>query len=231
MSIQSHPFRPLIGITADRMIRNGSPTAFSALTYSQSVLMSGGVPILIPPAELPSDELIERLDGFLFSGGDDPVMEPFGEQTHEQSVRVAPQRQLLETDLLERLRDRPEIPVLGVCLGMQMLALVHGGTLNQHLPDTHTSAEGHWEHEHRVETLDHACLQSGVVYSKHRQAVESPGSLRTLAIAEDGVIEAVDAPGYKFCLGVQWHPERTECAGLGQQIIDRLVESARGAAV
>ncbi len=222
------PKRPLIAITADLMIRNGRPTAFSTMTYTRSVLDAGGVPVILPPTPEHLDDLIGRFDGFIFSGGDDPATEPFGAPTHPAAVRVLSERQAFETRLLQQLQNQPEIPVLGICLGMQMMGLVAGGTLNQHLPETHTTHSDHWEGEHEIRSADGSVLPSGITYSKHRQAMQDAGSMRVLASAHDGVIEAIDDPNRRFYLGVQWHPERTDNAPLGQSIIDKLVRAARG---
>lgn len=218
---------PLIAITADLMVRNERPTAFSTMTYTHSVLGAGGIPVILPPAPMHIPDLIERFDAFILTGGDDPVTEPFGHPTHPESVRVLPDRQQFETSLLKELQNHPQIPVLGICLGMQMMGLVAGGVLNQHLPETHKSHADHWEHTHEITSADESILASGITYSKHRQAIQDPGSMRTLAIAHDGVIEAIDDPNRRFYLGVQWHPERTDNHPLGQRIIDQLVDAAR----
>lgn len=218
---------PLIAITADFMIRNDRPTAFSTMTYTHSVLAAGGIPVILPPAPTHIPGLIERFDGFILTGGDDPVTEPFGHPTHSESIRVLEDRQDFETKLLNELQNHPDIPVLGICLGMQMMGLVAGGVLNQHLPETHASHADHWEHTHEIRSTDESIIASGITYSKHRQAMQDPGSMRTLAIAHDEVIEAIDDPDRRFYLGVQWHPERTANEPLGQRIIDQLVDAAR----
>ncbi|MBO6738681.1 MAG: gamma-glutamyl-gamma-aminobutyrate hydrolase family protein [Phycisphaerales bacterium] len=219
--------QPLIAITSDLMVRNERPTAFSTMTYTRSVLAAGGVPVILPPTPDHTAQLIDHFDAFILTGGDDPVTEPFGTPTHPESIRVLPDRQNFETQLLNDLKSHPDIPVLGICLGMQMMGLIAGGTLNQHLPDTHTSHADHWEHTHEIRSIDESIIPAGTTYSKHRQAMQTPGSLRTLATAHDDVIEAIDDPDRRFYLGVQWHPERTENAPLGQHIIDKLVQAAR----
>jgi len=219
--------RPLIAITCDLMIRNERPTAFSTMTYTHAVLAAGGTPVLLPPTPNHTDDLVGRFDAFILTGGDDPATEPFGTPTHTAAVRVLEARQQFETQLLHALTKHPDIPALGICLGMQMMGLVAGATLNQHLPDTHPNHADHWEHTHEIRSLDESVLPSGVTYSKHRQALSDSGTLRTLATAPDAVIEAVDDPSRRFYLGVQWHPERTDHAPLGQQIIDKLVRTAQ----
>lgn len=219
---------PLIAITADLMIRNERPTAFSTMTYAHAVLAAGGTPILLPPAPLDTGLLMDRFDGFILTGGDDPVTDPFGHPTHPESVRVLPERQRFETDLITALQDHPEKAALGICLGMQMMGLMAGGVLNQRLPETHASHADHWEGIHPICSHEESVLPSGETYSKHRQAMQDSGALRVVATAHDGVIEAIDDPERRFYLGVQWHPERTENGLLGQQIIDRFVDAARG---
>lgn len=219
--------RPLIAITADLMIRNDRPTAFSTMTYTRSVLEAGGVPIILPPTPDHAEDLIARFDAFIFTGGDDPVTEPFGVPTHPAAVRVLDDRQRFETRLLQLLQHHPDTAVLGICLGMQMMGLVAGGSLNQNLPDTHASHTDHWEHHHDIRSIDESLVPSGTTYSKHRQAIADPGSMRVLATAHDGVIEAIDDPARRFYLGVQWHPERTDNAPLGQDIINKLVRKAQ----
>ncbi len=223
---------PLIAITSDLMIRNDRPTAFLTMTYVQSVQRAGGIPVVLPPMEADDSSqsnpaLIERFDGFILSGGDDPKTEPFGCPTHDAITPVLDARQAFETALLTELSEHPEIPVLGICLGMQMMALCNGGRLNQYLPDTHENHAIHWEHPHEIRSHDQMSMATGTVYSKHRQAVDDPGSMRVLAQSTDGVIEAIDDPERAYTVGVQWHPERTEDQNLGQGIINALVAAAR----
>ena len=226
MNDSLQPHRPLIAITSDLMIRNERPTAFLTMTYADAVVRAGGVPVVLPPAQYQTSDLISRFDAFIFSGGDDPRTESFGQPSHPAITPVLPDRQSFEYQLLTQLADHPDIPVLGICLGMQMLALCHHGMLNQHLPDTHTAHADHWEHNHEIHTSHPSVVAAGQVYSKHRQAVSDPGDLRVVASSSDGVIEAIDCPDRRFTLGVQWHPERTKDHALGQSIFDQLITAA-----
>lgn len=220
--------RPLIAVTADLIDRNGRDTAVSAMTYSDAVWAAGGLPVILPPVVESVEFLAGRFDGFVFTGGDDPKTEPFGQPTDPRVTPVFPRRQAFEAALLAHLRDDwPEKPLLGVCLGMQMLALTRGGRLNQYMPDTHPDAASHWDRDHAVVSADESVLASGTVHSRHKQAVEDAGPLRVLATAPDGTIEAVDDPRVPFCLGVQWHPERTADAPLGIALFERLVSAAK----
>ena len=236
---------PTVGITCD--IADGRHCL--TRTYIDAVARAGGVPMMLPPpgevSEADATEIARTLvalcDAIVLSGGDDPRTEPFGVPTHPKANPVHPDRQRFETAILAALHERPDMPILGVCLGMQMMALVAGGTLNQYMPDTTPTHADHWDdHEHPIIT----CIQSsplgedttsdavlGRVTSRHRQAVSDPGSLRVIARAQDGIIEAIDAPNRPFFVGVQWHPERTVEHRLGRGLFDSLVVAACSATV
>ena len=225
---------PRIGIT----VANGKDkpeTYILGSAYAQAVADAGGVPVML--AQLPElvDAYLDTCDGFLLTGGADPVTEPYGEPTHPAANRVAPSRQAFEAALLAALDARPEVPVLGICLGCQMLALHAGGRLDQHMPETlgEQAAEAHKENRlHRVEPTDWPLgdAQPGQVVSSHHQAIAEPGRLRVAAVADDGVIEAVHDPARAFCVGVQWHPERATGAdapaGLTRGLFEALVRAA-----
>ena len=224
---------PLVGITTDIAPHPNGERVFTYRPYIDAVARTGGVPVLLPPVTGGGGQvaaIVERLDAFVFTGGDDPCTEPFGEPTHTKVTRVHEDRQAFETRLLEALaKERPEVPVLGVCLGMQMMALVAGGRLEQYMPETCATHETHWGHEHTVEPVGEARVGGptlrGTVSSKHKQAVADPGSLVVIARAPDGVVEAVCDPTRRFYVGLQWHPERTADAAVGQRVFDALVEA------
>lgn len=218
---------PLIGITTDVVGIDGRERCAMYPSYARAVAAAGGVPVLLAHEPGAIDVLIARLNGFVFTGGDDPMMEPFGVATDPRATRLHPDRQAFETALLRRLAEsRPETPVLGICLGMQMMALVAGGTLEQYMPDRGDAAALHWEHEHAIVGGPGWRFGGGPVLSRHKQAVSAAGGMRVAATAPDGVIEAVDDPARPFYLGVQWHPERTADAGCGADIFAALVRAA-----
>lgn len=230
--------RPLIGITTDLgpHARSGRPTCSVSLAYAEHVALAGGVPLFLPPIPEMIPRHLHACDGFVFTGGDDPKMEEFGTATHAKASVMEPQRQAYEVGLLRALEsERPETPVLGICLGMQLLSLVSGGTLNQHLPETHATHADHYAKEHLVEPkvrsvggpLMRKCVDefAGLVASHHRQAVSNPGRLEVLAVSHDGVIEAVADGERRFCVGVQWHPERTASENLGVGVFRALVSA------
>lgn len=187
------------------------------------VSAAGGLPVLLPPLPEHADRFALLCDGVVFSGGGDPIMERFGEPTHPGARTVDPRRQEFELALLRALEGRPQTPVLGVCLGMQLMGLHHGGALDQQLSETLPTAGCHWpEADHRVE----GALGSATVRSNHRQALVASGALSVVAASDDGVIEAVRHDGRPFYVGVQWHPERTADERLGIGLFRQLVRFA-----
>lgn len=254
--------RPLIGITCDVVRPEGShdrPRMVAALAYAQAIERAGGMPVVLAPIAGLLPHYLAMCRGFVLTGGDDPAMEPFGQPTHPLAKPIDPIRQSFETELLQTLlNDRSnhgDRPVLGVCLGMQMMALVAGGDLNQHLPDDcqtawmhhpnvsggedRSSANGDRTHTIHLEPSareDWGGLlpEVGAVASHHRQAVRDPGRLRVLARSPDGLIEAIGSSDpadaeRPFRLGVQWHPERTSESRLGSGLFESLVAAARRA--
>ena len=220
--------RPIIGITCDTLLREGATSVDYMLptTYVHAVSAAGGVAVLLPHEIERIVDYLELCDGFVLAGGDDPDMTVFGEPVHDRAVLMDGQRQRFELALLEAL-DVTAHPVLGVFLGMQLMALHHGGRIDQHLPDTLGATAG--EHDRRFHAIrscvdDHATLPAtGQVYSRHHQAVSDPGAMRVCGAAEDGVIEAIDLPiAGRFYLGVQWHPERTDDPALGVNLYEAL---------
>lgn len=223
--------KPIIGVTTDVSEKDGRVKLDVAQAYCDAVERAGGVPVLLPPNPAMVEEYLKWCDGFVFTGGDDPRTEPFGAPTHAKATPVHPLRQEFETRLLARLQAE-DVPVLGVCLGMQMMSLAAGGRLDQHMEDNLPSHAEHWGAEHGVAPIASASPDprfqfSGVVQSKHRQAVIDAGRLTPIARSSDGVVEAVVDKAKKFFVGVQWHPERTRDAAVGQRLFDELVTAAQ----
>jgi putative glutamine amidotransferase len=218
--------RPLIGITTDIMDLAGQERCVLSRTYARAVASAGATPVLLGHDTAQIGGLIARLDGFVLTGGDDPAMEAFGVATDPRVRRVHPDRQAFEVGLLAALAaDAPDKPVLGVCLGMQMMALVAGGGLEQYMPDRGDAAALHWEHEHALVGAGGWPFGGGPVLSRHKQAVSAAGGMRVVATAPDGVIEAIDDPGRRFYLGVQWHPERTADVACGADIFAAFIRA------
>ncbi|MBA4027820.1 MAG: hypothetical protein C0475_01505 [Planctomyces sp.] len=229
--------RPWIGITADVRQEGGGAARVSVSgAYAEAVWRAGGAPVVVhglPGADpdAVAAGVLDGLDGVVLTGGADPDMRAFGLANHPAAELVHPARQAFDFALLRALGQKPGVPVLGVCLGMQQMGILRGAGLLQHLPDEFpaTAAEHTGDRQHAVVPTDGArlgdgaTLPAGVVTSWHHQALGDGGSLRVLARAHDGVIEAVDDPGRPFYLGVQWHPERTRDRALGDGLFARLV--------
>jgi putative glutamine amidotransferase len=191
--------------------------------YSAAVLAAGGVPLLLPAGghQLPGsvDATVTALDGLVVAGGADVAPERYGAARHELTGRSRPDRDSWELALIRGALER-DLPVLGVCRGMQVLAVALGGTLVQHLPDVvghqgHCPTEGTFG-QHLIRTAEGSVLAGLVgpaadVSTHHHQAVERlPAGAIATAWAEDGTVEAIELAGPSedsFIVGVQWHPE------------------------
>jgi putative glutamine amidotransferase len=212
--------KPVIGITTYVVPASWGhwqlESALIPYDYVRAVERAGGRALLVPPDADAVDETLDRLDGIVFSGGED-----IGE--HEARDRG-------ELALLQAALQR-DLPVLAICRGFQVLNVARGGDLIEHLPDEvgheeHRAVLGAFsDHAVRVEPSSKLGAVRGAVKSHHHQGIGRVGDgLREVAWAEDGTIEALEDPDARFVVGVLWHPE----AGEDQALFDRLVEEARG---
>jgi putative glutamine amidotransferase len=227
--------RPIIGITSYAQEASWGawtlPAALIPLSYVASVEQAGGRALVIPPAEDGVDETLDILDGLILSGGADIEPACYAAESGEKTV-AQPERDHAEFVLLEAALRR-DMPVLGICRGMQILNVLRGGGLHQHLPDV----VGHEEHretpgvfsEHEVE-LDPGSRTAAVlgprasVKSSHHQGIGTVGSgLAASGVAHDDTIEVVEDPAHRFAIGVLWHPEEGE----DKRLFEALVEEAR----
>ncbi|MAR41582.1 MAG: gamma-glutamyl-gamma-aminobutyrate hydrolase family protein [Methanobacteriota archaeon] len=200
--------------------------------YVSMIDEAGGIPLIIPPAG-DMTNLLKSIDGLIISGGPDVSPTLYGQTPGPMTKEFYPDQDETEIGLISSALEM-DMPLLGVCRGMQILSIAHGGSLHQHLDDT-PGHEGHGGYD--GESTDHGVIvekdsilaelmgTSFFVNSTHHQGVADPGSLNVSAIAEhDGLIEAVERKDKKFCLGVQWHPERK-----GHDLLfAALVKAARG---
>tara|TARA_Y100000748_G_scaffold212695_1_gene178374 strand:+ start:3723 stop:4382 length:660 start_codon:yes stop_codon:yes gene_type:complete len=200
--------------------------------YVSMIDEAGGIPLIIPPAG-DMTNLLKSIDGLIISGGPDVSPTLYGQTPGPMTKEFYPEQDETEIGLISSALEM-DMPLLGVCRGMQILSIAHGGSLHQHLDDT-PGHEGHGGYD--GESTDHGVIvekdsilaelmgTSFFVNSTHHQGVADPGSLNVSAIAEhDGLIEAVERKDKKFCLGVQWHPERK-----GHDLLfAALVKAARG---
>ena len=208
--------------------------------YADALLAAGGLPLPVPCVDpVRAADYLELCDGLLVAGGDfDLPPERYGETRRPGCGPSRPERTAFEEALLGAALASGR-PVLGVCAGMQLLAVVHGSALFQHLPDepgvSHVQAVPKDVPSHPVEVepgsllarlVGHGSLQ---VNSTHHQAVRRPGAgVAVTGRGPDGIVEAVELPGHRFALGVQWHPEALAGRDPRQLAILRgLVEAAR----
>ncbi len=228
--------RPLIGMTTyaepQRLSGRELTCVSLPLAYVRAVNACGGRAVLIPSDD-PGSVVLDHLDGLVLCGGSDLEPHWYGETPHE-TVVSRPQRDTAEMLLLRSAVER-DLPVLGVCRGLQLMAVQYGGRLHQHLPDVlgtdrHRPAgePRHGGHPVRVEpgSLSHKVLGDEVaVNSFHHQGIADVGSLRATGwCPADGLIEVAEDPRHTFVLGVQWHPEDTD----DHRVFTALVEAAAG---
>jgi putative glutamine amidotransferase len=211
------PTKPIIGITTSHVHAAVLPHDRLSSSYVQAVHQAGGIPVLLP--NLPDPEVLERLDGLVISGGGDFDPALYGQP--ENGTHVAGVSEERDQTELQLLRAAPaDFPILGICRGIQALAVAFGGTLVQDVPTTHPSAVQHSQdgaredRTHGVEVLGESQLGEILgatkirVNSFHHQAVDRvPEGFRAVAWAEDGLLEGIESVDRPFCVGVQWHPE------------------------
>jgi putative glutamine amidotransferase len=209
-----------------------------ARSYVNEVNRAGALAVLLPPdprlVEEPG-EALELLDGLLLAGGADIDPASYGQAPHAETHDFVPERDAFEIALTRAAIER-DLPVLGICRGMQLINVALGGTLNQHLPE-HL---GHQEHrrvlgsfdgsDHDVEVIDGTLAMSVIgagrhpTKSHHHQGIDRLGEgLRVSARSSlDQLIEAIELPQRNFVVGVQWHPE----ADPASPVIGGLVRAA-----
>jgi putative glutamine amidotransferase len=214
------------------------PVALVPAGYIEGVRLAGGLPLVLPPTPegaAEPGEVLDAVDGLLLIGGPDLGVDLYGSpDAHPETGEKQERRDAFELALLQEARRR-QLPLLGICRGMQLLDIAAGGDLIQHLADEtdlvpHRPEPGIFG-RHRVETEPgtHASFLLGAnvsVHSAHHQGVGRLGDgLVVSARAHDGQIEAVEDPAQPFCLGVLWHPEE-DPEGAGAPLFRALVEAA-----
>lgn len=230
--------RPVIGVcTALELASWGAwevQANLSPRTYSVAIARAGGLPVLLPAddasAEAP-DELLDLVDALLLAGGSDVDPGSYGARPRAETGTTWPERDRFELALAHRAIER-DVPLLGVCRGMQVLNVAYGGTLEQHLEGTgvHRPTPGAFsEHEVMLEPGSLAARSVGAdrttVKSHHHQgvAVLGEGLMVSGRAAPDDLVEAVEDPSHRHVLGVLWHPEEDERS----RVLGALVDEAR----
>jgi putative glutamine amidotransferase len=239
--------RPVIGICAALEQARWSvwdqQAALVPIGYIDAVRRAGGMVVILAPdpvlVEEP-EEALDLIDGLLLAGGADIDPASYQQPPHPETVDTVPERDAFEIALTRAAIER-DIPVLGICRGMQLINVALGGTLIQHLPERY----GHHEHRRVVGSFDGAdhdvLLSEGslaaraagellhATKSHHHQGVERVGDgLSVSGVSTiDELPEAIELHDARFVLGVQWHPE----ADLASSVVDALVNAAAGARV
>jgi putative glutamine amidotransferase len=224
---------PVIGVTHCRKLED----------YRQAVLHVGGEVRILEPS-ISVEDALAGIDGLLLTGGEDIGPALYGEEVHPAVVDVEPARDEFEIALVQAARSR-QLPVLAICRGIQVLNVACGGTLVQDIEDQVGTTVNHALREpphamaHDVWVASGSLLESLMrerldgdtcaVNSRQHQAPDARGKgLVASATAPDGVIEAIEDPSKRFCLGVQWHPENFYRTGEFRALFEGLVNAAKG---
>ncbi len=235
--------RPLIGICTSLEQAQWSvwdrQAALLPYDYMREIQKAGGLALMIPPdphlVEDP-DDVLDRIDGLILAGGADIDPSSYGAERDEMTRHTVPERDRSELALARRAIER-DMPVLGICRGMQLINVAQGGTLHQHLPalvghEDHRRNPGTFEdtdHDVRIEPGSVAARAAGeelhATKSHHHQGVDRLGEGLVVSgySVLDDLPETIEAPACRFVLGVQWHPE----ADTESRVIGALVEQAR----
>jgi putative glutamine amidotransferase len=237
--------RPVIGICTALEQATWSvwdqQAALLPLSYVEAVQRAGGLAVMLPPDELlvaDADEALELIDGLMLAGGADIDPGSYMQDAHPETAGTVPERDAFEIALARAAVER-DMPLLGICRGMQLINIARGGTLLQHLPERY----GHHEHRRVLGSFDGAdhdvVLSEGsaaadaagelshATKSHHHQGVDrlGEGLIVSGVSTLDELPEAIELPDRRFVLGVQWHPE----ADPASRVVGAFVEAARAA--
>jgi putative glutamine amidotransferase len=211
--------QPVIGLTSylepAKWGAWDQPAALIPWNYVNKLQAAGATVVILPP-DADNHDAISRLDGLVMAGGADIEPARYGAAHQEGTDKPRVERDASELGLYRAAREA-NLPVFGICRGLQIMAVAHGGSLHQHLPDVvgntlHRDAPGTFNNHGATFTpgsliADLVGATEVTVNSSHHQAVDYPGDLTVTGYAEDGTIEVCEDPSAEFVLGVQWHPE------------------------
>ena len=229
--------RPVIGLSCylvDADWGDGVVTSSLIHQWYVDVLHAAGADVIVLPPENSAD-VLERADGLVLAGGEDVDARLYGAVTDPTADPPQLLRDASELALYRRAKELG-MPVLGICRGVQLMAVAHGGSLIQHLPDVvselvHSNGPGTYV-DHASQFLEGSRIaellgsEPFVVNSSHHQAVHSPGDLRITGWAQDGTVEVCEDSSAAFCIGVQWHPERPDRRGPDAPLLRAFVMAA-----
>lgn len=206
--------------------------------YVKSVRAAGGIPILLPAGETELEEVLEILDGLLLPGGGDIMPAIYGGNDHGAIYGVNAERDSWEISLAQAAIAN-SLPLLGICRGLQVINVAFGGNLYLHLPDhfdqlCHRVEEPMGCTQHHVEILNPSKLGQALgvtqtlVTSWHHQAIDlTAPAWQVVAVAEDGVIEAIEHQDHPWAVAVQWHPELSPDCAAQKSLFQSFIQAAR----
>lgn len=220
--------RPIIGVLPDH--KEGGLNRYSLKdhyaireNYIDSIIQAGGLPIVLVYDYEAIDYYLDLIDGLYITGGMDINPARYGDDVIHPTIKLNLPRENFEFKIVEKAL-KTDLPIFGICNGMQLINILHGGKLIQHIPDDPKfmdHEQGHFEDFKNYSKGYHEIIferdskifeiikcEKLLTNSSHHQAISSLGSqLKITARTNDGIIEAIEKPDHPFCIGVQWHPE------------------------
>lgn len=222
--LRGRTMRPVVGLTT--LIETEGNRTFNKLNYNyiRAVIMAGGTPVLIPVTGCDEsiEDYVKLVDGIIFTGGVDIAPLYYGENPIKELISISAERDENELKLFKKIYGT-NIPILGICRGMQLINVALNGTLYQDINAQLPNSLGHYQRDSKPDVLYHSVKigENSILFkifenyeisvnSYHHQSVKDLGEgMKAAAYSQDGIIEAMEntSPDGQFILGVQWHPE------------------------